>query len=201
MISEETHEMILAMYSTGEYTHQQVAEISGQTYKNVSGIYHNEKESCGLPKPPRKLRNTEKTLLRANLEKAYKEYCAGDTLKIIGERYGNITRERVRQVFSKSGLVSRPSGYFRKYTHCTEGHELDKGEFQKACRICKKLKAEARARGEHFKKVCKHGHEMTKDNIIYFKYKSGNTGRRCKKCHSSAMQMRWIRKQLHDVYI
>lgn len=184
-MKEDTFTKLVKLYWVGKYTHAEIAEKVGVTYACVQYFFKTWKDIFSFPKPPKKFRKRSphwKSTIMENVQEAYAFYLQGSTLQEIGNAYGGISRERVRQVFKMNGLKSRPTGRpSRKYLECPKGHKLGKGEHRNKCNICRTERKELRAKGLHRIKTCKQGHECTEENTYFYMYK-GYKGRRCKKC-------------------
>lgn len=128
-----------------------------------------------------------------DIKEAYLFYSKGWSLRKVGALH-NLSGERIRQLFIRAGLTTRKQGTYRKYSTCAKGHTLKKGEYRSKCVRCWTEKWARRLRGEHLKKVCKHGHNLTPDNLYHYKWgKDGNKGRRCKTCAKRGMRKYWMK--------
>ena len=108
MSKKEKMEKMLAAYSTGKYTHEEIAIMFNTTYSLVCQFYNRHKYNHGLPELKRKLHKNMVPLLIENIEAAYKAYSEGSSLEEVGEKFGGgASRERVRQVFEKYSLKTR----------------------------------------------------------------------------------------------
>lgn len=187
MLTDDQKEKLHEFYSGGQLFHHEIAEKLGIKYGQAYSFYKNHHLERCYARPsrhPRTRRNSDTPVLMANVAAAYKFYLEANlTLAEVGELFGGITRERVRQVFKMNGLKSRPAGSVRKYDHCEKGHLLVQGEYSWTCSTCREERKKKRERGLHLKTHCIHGHEMTPENTLHFLLKGGpKEGRRCKTC-------------------
>jgi len=195
-MTAEINQELLALYLIGELTHQQVAERAGVTYVQSSGFYQYYKKVYDFPKPPRlkyppRVYKNPEANINVQFQEAYSMYQEGLSLKEVGQLYGGVSREYVRQVFNKHGFPSRAAGMTKKLTHCKKGHPLSEKEYASRCPTCRAIRHERRSKGEHFKKTCVHGHAMEGDNVIYYlrSARNGNgIGRRCRICQNIAIR-------------
>lgn len=199
MLTRELRNKLLMLYSTGNYTHEQLSDKFNIPRNNVSSFFQRHKKNYFLPKPPRKKRKKQASAIgEHNIDLAYTLYQTGATLQKVGEKFG-ITRERVRQVFHKFNKISRPSGSQKKYHFCKNGHEMTKGKFAATCQICIDDRRARRANGLYLKTHCIHGHEYTPENTVVVKAKPGYANsRRCKTCHVAAIKR--SREKINKVF-
>ncbi len=191
MNKKSDNELMRKLYSTGSYTHAQVAEILGVTYGRVSCYYQTHKLKYGFPKR----QCVRQSILMKNVKKAYHLYKQGKTLEQIGQLYGNVSRERVRQVFKKHGMKCRSAGMSKKNKICLKGHKLGKGEYFSSCPKCREIRKAWRARGGHLKKHCIWGHPMKGRNILAISLPNGKKGRRCRTCFNKIMRQQVAKKR------
>lgn len=182
MLTNEQVQKLVSLYSTGEYSHTSVSDITGISYYLVYKFYREWKIWFQFPQAKRKPRTGDKSAI-TNVKEAYEFYCSGATLEDVGIRYG-ITRERVRQIFRLHGLLSRRiwTQKRKKYFHCKVGHKLQKGEYLNTCEKCRKDRESRKKNGFLQKIMCKNGHLLQPPNLIFYIYGDGKQGRKCKQC-------------------
>lgn len=168
---EELRIKLIKLYKQGNKTHREIALECGIRYQNVYTFWQNKNELYGLPKPARdneECTNRRKGKLAEKVEEAYSLYKSGLNLEQVGQRYGGVSRERVRQIFRKNGLSSRTPGIARrKHFICENGHQLGLGESRNNCKTCIIERKEFRKKGLHLKTHCIHGHALVGHNIIW----------------------------------
>lgn len=199
-VNKRTKSRLHKLYSMGKLTHFQIAEKLGLEYKQVYGFYDCFKHKEYYTKPPRNprtRRNYLEPILMANVEKAYAFYLGGLTLAQVGERFGGVTRERVRQVFKINGLKSRHSGFTRRKTAyvCDKGHKLGKKEYPKTCKKCRIERRKLREKGFHLVSHCKQGHAIAGPNLMETFLPSGIRARRCRVCAYAANRKSILKKK------
>lgn len=190
---------LLIVYLLGKYTHSEIAKQFNISYQRVQNFYSSNKVIYDIPVPPRKCwQGRNVSLIMKYVEDAYKEYKDGLTLEQIGAKYGDITRERVRQVFLKNGFKTRGMGRIRKYTYCKKGHKLGLTEFFPACKKCRKENKRRKEQGLHLKIWCKKGHALIGQNVAIGKLANGGQTRRCRIC-MYAKQREWKKRKLNKI--
>lgn len=177
---------LIALFKIPGISYKEISEKSGLTIRQLYAYRYSFKHIYDLPKPKRLSR---KCTVRDFIQEAKQYYSENHTLHEVGQKFGGVTRERVRQIFQEFEIKSRPVGTSkRKYFHCEKGHPISKGEGLTTCILCASDKKADRILGKHFKTHCKYGHELIEDNLIYQKRPSGKPQRKCKICQTAALK-------------
>lgn len=194
------HLKMVELYLTGKHTHKQVANKLKVSYSTAFQFYLRNKIEYDLPPTKKQTWPSPKSgLTDKSVKEAHRLYKTGLTLQQIGVIYGNVSRERIRQVFKKYGLKIRKAGIrIHKNTHCDAGHKLRKYEYRLTCKRCKDIKRTIRSKKLHLKTHCINGHEYTEDNTHWQLCSTGKRGRRCVECTRAAQKRHWLKGKTNE---
>lgn len=193
-MNKEMHLKLLELYRKGGYAHKEIAEQLSIPVYSATAFYTYNQHSHNLPKPLGFNTRKGQGFIKC-VHEAYALYQTGASLELVGKKFGGVSRERVRQVFEKLDLKTRPIGKRRIYFSCENGHLLEKGEYVHTCKKCQVLKKKFKEAGLHLKTHCKYGHSMQGHNVLKFKYATGAMGRKCRICaHAQAEKHRLSKK-------
>lgn len=114
-LQKRLHKKMREMYSSGTCAHEHVAAEVGHNYSAARWFYEHYRELYDFPQvQPGSVGISKKGKrtceLRENLEEAYAYYIEAGSLRMVGEKYGGISWESVRQIFKRNRLKIMPVG-------------------------------------------------------------------------------------------